>query len=166
MAACEGVDEGVGPLVSELFVDKVEFRLSASTVLLKLAAYFIFYFFVLEVGLAIEVFGLNEAVEFVFWTLQQNHISWKSLVLFDPHNIPNMNILPGHLLETSLPQHFSLGIIDFPIRVFPFDILKQILDGGDSDNHGKWYKDNRKASWVSDGRDHLHDANNKKIDIG
>ena len=108
MTASEGVNERIWPLIPKLLVDEVQFGLSTLTILLKLTANLIFDFLILEIGLPIKIFSLNETIQLILRTLQQNHIRRKLLILFNSHNIPNMNIPPRHFLESPLFQNLSL----------------------------------------------------------
>lgn len=98
--------------------------------------------------------------------MQENNICRTLLILLYFYQITNSQLAPNDLLITSRCEFMSFCGVDFLIWFFPFEILKEIFDGWDWDDDTKWYKNDRKSSWGCNGRYHLHDSYDEKVNIG
>ena len=122
---------------------------------------------VLEVGLSIQVLGLDVAQALALAALAQHHVRREELIAVHLHDVPYLDLLPGALLEVG-----GLLIVDESfLRVFlvvalmSLVVLEYVLDHAehDDDREGEGLR----GVPVGDGddRDHLHDGDEDEVDV-
>jgi hypothetical protein len=122
----------------------------------------------LQVGLTVQVLGLNVADAFSPRGVEEHQISWEKLILEHFYNAADTHFFPWLLLKeaSGRVENLSVSVVLLLVGFMPLDILEEVLDGRYSAHEEQGKQNGGLTSGDRDRGDDLQDHNKEEIDVG
>lgn len=121
------------------------------------------HFLQLQIGLTIEIFGLDVGHLGLVTMLKQKHITGQVLVFVHPDDIAYHDVLPFGFGEPDLVKHLDLALVFAFVAHAPLPVLEEVFDHGDQHHDDQGEEHGGLALGDCDGWDHLQDADQQKV---